>query len=61
MPDETVVHIIDDDDAVRESLSFAFDIAGIKTRTYEFAGPFPGIACRSPRPLASSPISACRR
>ena len=35
MPDETVVHIIDDDDAVRESLSFAFDIAGIKTRTYE--------------------------
>jgi two-component system response regulator FixJ len=40
MPDETVIHIIDDDDAVRESLSFLFDTAGIKTRTYESPLPF---------------------
>jgi two-component system response regulator FixJ len=40
MPDEIIIHIIDDDDAVRESLAFLFDTAGIKTSSYESPIPF---------------------
>jgi len=40
MPDEIVIHIIDDDEAVRESLAFLFDTAGIKTSIYESPLPF---------------------
>lgn len=39
MSDE-VVHVIDDDDAVRESLSFVLDSAGLTARTYESAAAF---------------------
>lgn len=37
---EDVVHVIDDDDAVRESLSFVLDTAGLAARTYESAEAF---------------------
>jgi two-component system response regulator FixJ len=40
MPAETIVHVIDDDEAVRESLSFLFDTAGLKARVYESPIPF---------------------
>ena len=33
--DEDVVHVIDDDDAVRESLAFLLGASGYATRTYE--------------------------
>jgi two-component system response regulator FixJ len=34
MPENAVVHIVDDDDAVRESLAFLLDSAGYKYATY---------------------------
>ncbi|RAK56826.1 response regulator FixJ [Phenylobacterium deserti] len=34
---EPVVHVIDDDEAMRESLDFLLDSAGMKARTYESA------------------------
>ena len=34
---EPVVHVIDDDEAMRQSLDFLLDSAGIKARTYESA------------------------
>ncbi|WP_334162954.1 response regulator FixJ [Phenylobacterium sp.] len=34
---DMLVHVIDDDEAMRESLSFLLDTAGIATRTYESA------------------------
>lgn len=37
MPSDTIVHIVDDDEAVRESLAFLLDSAGMKSRTYESA------------------------
>ena len=40
MTDEAVVHVIDDDDAVRESLAFLLDTSGLKVRTYESPLPF---------------------
>jgi two-component system response regulator FixJ len=48
---EGVVHVIDDDDAMRESLGFLLDSAGLAARTYESAVQFlesdipPGPAC----------------
>jgi two-component system response regulator FixJ len=41
---EDVVHVIDDDDAVRESLSFILDTAGLAARTYESAMAFLAVA-----------------
>lgn len=35
MPDEGAVHVIDDDEAVRESLAFLLAAADIEVRTYE--------------------------
>ena len=35
MPADAVIHIIDDDDAVRESLAFLLGTAGFTTETYE--------------------------
>jgi two-component system response regulator FixJ len=35
MPAESLVHVIDDDEAVRDSLEFLFDSAGLQVRTYE--------------------------
>jgi two-component system response regulator FixJ len=37
MANDALVHLIDDDEAVRESLAFLLDTAGIRTRTYESA------------------------
>ena len=49
MPDDSAaVHLIDDDEALRDSLSFLLSSAGIKVVAYELAGAFldvlPGIA-----------------
>ena len=40
MPNEPVVHVIDDDEAVRDSLAFLLEAAGIVTRAYESAAIF---------------------
>ncbi len=40
MSDVPVVHVIDDDDAVRESLALLLQSAGLGTRTYASAGEF---------------------
>lgn len=37
MPNEGVVHVIDDDEASRESLAFVLDSAGLEPRTYASA------------------------
>ena len=37
---DAVVHVIDDDDAMRDSLSFLLDAAGFAARTYESAPAF---------------------
>lgn len=37
---ERVVHVVDDDEAVRESLSFVLDSAGLEARTYASAESF---------------------
>ena len=40
MPDEPIVHVIDDDESVRESLSFLLGTAGIAVRIHESAVAF---------------------
>lgn len=40
MPDEGIVHVIDDDDAMRESLAFLFKSAKVPVATYESADLF---------------------
>ena len=40
MPDEPMVHVIDDDEALRESLAFLFSTAQLPARTYESAAAF---------------------
>ena len=40
MASEAVVHVIDDDDAMRDSLSFLLESAGFEPRTYESAALF---------------------
>lgn len=37
---ESVVHVIDDDEAMRESLAFLLDTAGLSARTYDSAQQF---------------------
>jgi two-component system response regulator FixJ len=37
MPEPAAVHVIDDDEAVRHSLAFLLDCAGIRARTYDSA------------------------
>jgi two-component system, LuxR family, response regulator FixJ len=37
MPDESTVHVIDDDQAVRESLAFLLTAAGLEARTHDSA------------------------
>lgn len=48
MPEAPVVHVIDDDDAVRDSISFLLSASGVATRVFESAEDFlaalPGIA-----------------
>ena len=40
MASERIVHVIDDDEAVRDSLEFLFDAAGLQVRTWESAVAF---------------------
>ena len=40
MPTESIVHVIDDDQAMRDSLDFLFDAAGFPVRTYDSASAF---------------------
>ena len=44
MPSEPIVHLIDDDEAVREALAFQLGTAGIEVRTYESAVVFLEVA-----------------
>ena len=53
MPDETVVHIIDDDDAVREFAVVCLRQSGDQDPHLQVASPFPGIASRPHAQLAS--------
>ena len=39
-PNEAVVHVIDDDEAIRESLAFLLESADLDVRTYESANKF---------------------
>ena len=40
MADEPVVHVIDDDEAARQSLAFLLDCAGLAVRSYDSAAAF---------------------
>ena len=40
MTDDPVVHVIDDDEAARQSLAFLLDCAGLSVRSYESAAAF---------------------
>lgn len=40
MPSKSIVHVIDDDDALRDSLAFLITSAGIETRTHDSATSF---------------------
>ena len=40
MPNDPVVHVIDDDEAIRESLAFLLESAELNVRTYESANAF---------------------
>ncbi len=40
MPSETMLHVIDDDEAVRDSLAFLFDSAGLPVHAHESATAF---------------------
>ena len=42
-----VVHVIDDDEAVRDSLAFLLESAGMAVRTYEFAPRLPRRSSRA--------------
>jgi two-component system response regulator FixJ len=40
MPNESLVHVIDDDPAMRDSLEFLFDASGLPVRVYDSASAF---------------------
>jgi two-component system response regulator FixJ len=40
MPSDSIIYIVDDDDAVRESLQFLLKTAGLKSQTFESARAF---------------------
>jgi two-component system response regulator FixJ len=46
MTDKTVIHVIDDDAAMRDSLAFLLDVNGFKSQVYESADVFLGGADR---------------
>ena len=48
MANETVVHVIDDDAAVRDSIAFLLGTADLRVRTYESAVAFLAASDRSP-------------
>jgi len=43
-PDQAIVHVIDDDEAVRQSLAFLLAAAGIEAKTHESAAAFLKVA-----------------
>ena len=43
-PDKSIVHVIDDDEAVRQALAFQLGSAGMEVRTYESAAVFLEVA-----------------
>jgi two-component system response regulator FixJ len=47
MTDKTVIHVIDDDAAMRDSLAFLLDVNGFKPQVYESADAFLGAAGRA--------------
>jgi len=44
-PSSALVHVIDDDEAVRASLSFLLETAGLACRTWDSAVAFLGSGC----------------
>ena len=46
MSNDALVHLIDDDDAVRDSLAFVLDSAGFGARTYPSAEDFLALVAR---------------
>ena len=49
MPNEPIIHVIDDDEAVRDSLSFLLESAGMTVRSYDSARNFlAGLASLEP-------------
>jgi two-component system response regulator FixJ len=42
MTDKTIIHVIDDDGAMRDSLAFLLDVNGFQARVYESANAFLG-------------------
>ena len=61
MQPSSLVHVIDDDEAVAQSLAFLLRSAQHRGRTYEFGGGFSGRAAERHTPAASSPTCGCRR
>ena len=55
MQSDAVVHVIDDDDAVRQSLAFLLRTARIEVKTYESAASFLAGSPPASIPAASSP------
>jgi len=47
MTDKTVIHVIDDDAAMRDSLAFLLDVNGFQPQVYESADAFLGAADRA--------------
>ena len=60
MPGSSVVHVIDDDGAARDSLSFLLRAARIEVCTYDSAPKFLA-NIKTFRLGASSPMCACQR
>ena len=56
MQSDAVVHVIDDDDAVRQSLEFLLRSARIEVKTYESAAAFLAARAAGRAPAASSPM-----
>ena len=61
LPNSQVVHVIDDDAAVRQSLAFLLSTAGFAVRVHEFGHRLPRGPAGTSRPAASSPTSGCPR
>ena len=47
MTDKTIIHVIDDDGAMRDSLAFLLDVNGFQPQVYESADAFLGAADRA--------------
>ncbi len=54
------VHVIDDDEAVRESIDFLLRTAGLTVQTYEFGDELPRGRAEDHGRAASSPMCGCR-